>query len=194
MSVPGRDDFDVFVAARSPGLLRTAFLLTGDEHLAQDLLQTALVKTWKAWSRIERVESAEAYVRRVLVTTATSWWRRRSSGEKPTGVLPTTAVPGRFDGVDARLALVAALRRLGRSQRAVVVLRYYEDMTEAQVADILSTSVGNVKSQASRGLAALRRDVALHDWAPPGNRPIPASSDQNGFLTTLFGGNDAQRS
>ncbi len=191
MSESERDDFDGFVAARSPSLLRTAYLLTGDQHLAQDLLQAALVKTWKAWSRIERTESAEAYVRRILITTATSWWRRRSSGERPAEVLPTTAVSGRFEGVDARLALVTALRRLGRSQRAVVVLRYYEDLSEQQVADLLNTSIGNVKSQAARGLATLRRDGVLHDWAPIRTAPTAVAGDRFDALTTVFGGNSA---
>ncbi|MFI7602909.1 SigE family RNA polymerase sigma factor [Actinoplanes sp. NPDC049681] len=159
--------FADFVHARSPALLRTAFLLTADSHLAQDLLQTALVKTWRAWRTIRDQEAPDAYVRRVMVTTATSWWRRKWWGERPAQSLPQTAAhDDPLDSIGARQALVTALARLPPRQRAVVVLRYYEDLSELQVAEVLGTSVGNVKSQASRGLRKLRADGALDDWAP----------------------------
>jgi RNA polymerase sigma-70 factor (sigma-E family) len=148
--------FDEFVAARSRALLRTAYLLTHDHALAEDLLQTALAKAWFAWRRIDG--NPEPYVRRILVNTYASWWRRKWNGEHPTDELPerATADPG-AEPTD----LWQAMERLPRRQRAVVVLRYFEDLTEAQTADVLGCSVGTVKSQASKALAKLRIDPAL---------------------------------
>jgi len=154
-----RSDFDGFVAGRSAALLRTAYLLTGDPALAEDLLQTALAKSWFAWGRI--AGPPEPYVRRVMATTYATWWRRRWRSEYPTGALPEA--PGVDDtaGVDDRDALWRALGTLPRRQRAVVVLRYYEDLSEAETAAALGVSRGTVKSQASKALAALRRDDDL---------------------------------
>jgi len=148
--------FDEFVAARSRALLRTAYLLTHDHALAEDLLQTALAKTWFAWRRIDG--NPEPYVRRILVNTYASWWRRKWNGEHPTDELPerATADPG-AEPTD----LWQAMERLPRRQRAVVVLRYFEDLTEAQTAELLGCSVGTVKSQCSKALAKLRIDPAL---------------------------------
>ena len=148
--------FDDFVAARSRALLRTAYLLTHDHALAEDLLQTALTKAWFAWRRIDG--DPEPYVRRILVNTYVSWWRRKWNGERPTEELPerATAEPG-SEPTD----LWRAMERLPRRQRAVVVLRYVEDLTEAQTADVLGCSVGTVKSQCSKALAKLRIDPAL---------------------------------
>ena len=151
-----RPEFDDFVAARSGRLLRTAFLLTRDHALAEDLLQTALTKAWFAWRRIEG--DPEPYVRKVLVNTYSSWWRRRWNGEHPTEELPETA---HHDEPLAGHDLWTALGRLPRRQRAVVVLRYVEDLSEAETARLLDCSVGTVKSQASRALAKLRVDPAL---------------------------------
>ena len=149
--------FDEFVAARSRTLLRTAYLLTHDHALAEDLLQTALARAWFAWKRIEG--HPEPYVRKILVNTYASWWRRRWNGEQPTDSVPETS------HTDADAAeptdLWAAMERLPRRMRAVVVLRYFEDLTEAQTADVLGCSVGTVKSQASKALAKLRIDPAL---------------------------------
>lgn len=150
--------FEEFVAARGPALWRVAWLLTGDAHRADDLLQTALLKCWRRWSAIERRESAEAYVRRALTTTYTDWWRRKWTGELP-GRLPQVATADR--DVDARRDLVAALALLPRGQRAVVVLRYFEDLTETQTADVLGVTVGTVKSQNARALATLRSSPLL---------------------------------
>lgn len=154
-----RSDFDDFVAGRSPALLRTAYLLTGDHGLAEDLLQTALAKSWFAWGRI--TGPPEPYVRRVIVTTYTTWWRRRWRSEYPTGELPERPAAGGTDAVDDRDALWRALGSLPRRQRAVVVLRYYEDLSEVETAAALGISRGTVKSQASKALAALRRDDDL---------------------------------
>ena len=159
---PTRVGFDDFVAARSTALLRTAYLLTHDHALAEDLLQTALAKSWFAWDRISG--EPEAYVRKVLVNTFASMWRRKWNGEQATEELPE---PGGARGPDAAEVvstghdLWTAMSRLPRRQRAVVVLRYFEDLTEAQTADALGCSVGTVKSQASKALAKLRIDPAL---------------------------------
>ena len=152
-----RQDFDSFVRARSRPLLQAAWLLTGDWQLAEDLLQTSLVKVYLSWGRIRRDGNAEAYARRVLVTTYVTGRRRRWRGELPTATLPDHAAPrDEYAGADLRDAVVAALHRLPRRQRAVVVLRYYCDLPEREVAEALGCSEGTVKSQAAKGLAALR--------------------------------------
>jgi RNA polymerase sigma-70 factor (sigma-E family) len=155
------DGFAEFVAARSAGLLRAAWLLTGDEGRAEDLLQTALARTWPRWRRIAATGDPEAYVRRVLFTTYATWWRRRWRGEVPVGDLPnSTAAPGDVsDAILQREALLRALSGLSRGQRAVVVLRFVEDQTEAQTAALLGCGVGTVKSQTARALARLRADL-----------------------------------
>ena len=156
--------FDEFVAARSTALWRSAYLLTGDSHKAEDLLQAALVKTWRRWDRIERHDSAEAYVRRALVTTYTDWWRRRWRGEVPTAELPDgPGGPDEAARADVRRDVLTALAGLTPGQRAVIVLRWFDDLTEQQTADVLGVSVGTVKSQASRAMAALRSSPALTD-------------------------------
>ena len=157
--VDRRAGFDEFVAARSTALLRTAYLLTRDHALAEVLLQTALTKAWFAWHRIEG--QPEAYVRRILVTTYATWWRRRWNGEVATEELPEVSRPGASDAVETVHDLWTAMGRLPRRQRAVVVLRYVEDLSEAQTAELLGCSVGTVKSQASKALAKLRIDPAL---------------------------------
>ncbi len=152
-------DFDDFVAARSTALLRTAYLLTGDRGRAEDLLQASLTKAWLAWPRIEG--HAEPYVRKVLVNTYSSWWRRRWNGEHPADVLPDAGHPGHADDSARSQDLWQALDRLPRRQRAVVVLRYFEDLTEAETARLLDCSVGTVKSQTAKAFAKLRIDPAL---------------------------------
>jgi RNA polymerase sigma-70 factor (sigma-E family) len=168
--VADETEFDAFVVARSPGLLRTAYLLTGDEQRAEDLLQTALAKAWFSWRRIEW--EPEPYVRRILATTSASWWRRRWVGETPTSELPETGAATESDRVDARSDLWRALRRLPPRQRAVVVLRYLEDRSEAETAQLLACSPGTVKSQAAKALAKLRVDPAL---GPP---RVPSVDDE----------------
>ncbi|MFG1914332.1 SigE family RNA polymerase sigma factor [Micromonospora sp. NPDC048898] len=151
------EQFREFVAARSAALLRTAYLLTGDWATAEDLLQTALTKTYLAWKRLGGIEAVEPYARRVMVNTSTSWWRRRWHGERPTEVLPERAGVDEISQQLDRDLLWRHLRLLPQRQRAVLVLRYYEDMSEAQTAAMLDISPGTVKSQASRALATLRR-------------------------------------
>ncbi|MEU1751498.1 SigE family RNA polymerase sigma factor [Micromonospora matsumotoense] len=192
---PLEDEFRDFVAARSSSLLRTAYLLAGDWATAEDLLQTALTKTYLAWRRLGGIEAVEPYARRVLVNTSTSWWRRRWHGERPTEVLPERAGVDEIAQQLDRDALWRHLRALPARQRAVLVLRYYEDLSEAQTAALLEISPGTVKSQTSRALATLRRRLgaeALLDLAPepatttrsaPASRP-PSSGRATGATRT----------
>lgn len=157
-----RTSFDEYVTVRSPQLLRLAYLLTRDWQLAEDLLQTALVKTWSAWGRLD-AGSPDGYVRRVLVTTHLSWRRRRWVGEIATGTLPDH--PDAADGTDAVDERDRLWRRLGElppRQRAVLVLRFFEDLSDEQIAGVLGISVGGVRSQASRALSHLREVVDRH--------------------------------
>ena len=147
-----RPDFEEFVVVCSGRLLRTAYLLTRDHALAEDLLQTALTKAWFAWPRLD--DEPEPYVRTIIVNTYATWWRRRWHGERPTGELPE-AVRAEA-GLDSRHDLWVALGRLPRRQRAVVVLRFFEDLSEADTAAAMGCSVGTVKSQTFRALAKLR--------------------------------------
>lgn len=153
--------FADFVAARYHRLVGTAYLLTRDQGLAEDLVQTALVKCWPKWRRIE--SDPEAYVRRVLMNTYATWWRRRWRHEHATDRLPETPVRvgNPHDSAADRTDLWRALGELPPKQRAVVVLRFYEDQSEAQTADILGCSVGTVKSHTARALSRLRQNAAL---------------------------------
>jgi len=151
--------FDDFVAGRSSRLLRTAYLLTRDHALAEDLLQSALTKAWFAWGRIDG--NPEPYVRQILVHTYASWWRRKWNGEHATDELPERPHDDHAGDTSQSHDLWTALGRLPRRQRAVVVLRFYEDLTEAETARLLGCSVGTVKSQTSKAMAKLRLDKAL---------------------------------
>ncbi len=151
------EGFRDFVAARSAALTRSAWLLTGDEMAAQDLVQVALVKTWARWARLARRDAPEAYVRRVMLSTFLTWNRRRWRGEFPVAAVPDQPEPRDAAAeADVRRAVSQALRTLPGRQRAVVVLRFFDDLTEAQAADILGCSVGTVKSQTSKALSRLR--------------------------------------
>ncbi|WP_018347466.1 SigE family RNA polymerase sigma factor [Longispora albida] len=160
-------DFRDFVATRSPALLRTAYLLTGDWHRAEDLVQTALTKTYLAWRKLGAIEAVEPYTRKVLVNTATSWWRRRWHGERPTADLPDRPGPDHADDLLVRDVLWRQVQKLPIRQRAVLVLRYYEDQTEMETARLLGVSVGTVKSQTSRALGTLRTRLS------PGMADLP---------------------
>src|SRR4051794_29090165 len=148
--------FHEFVAARSASLFRTALLVVGDHQLAQDLLQESLVKTYVAWPRLRAVANAEAYTRRVIVTTAISWRRRRSFHERPVEMLPEISVGDPADAVVGGADLWPLVQALPPKQRAAVVLRYCEDLSEAQTAELMGCSVGSVKKNASVGVAKLR--------------------------------------
>jgi RNA polymerase sigma-70 factor (sigma-E family) len=154
-------EFGDFVATRSTRLLRVAYLLTRDWALAEDLLQTALAKAWSAWRRIE--SDPEAYVRRILVTTYSSWWRRPWLHEWPTGELPEATGVDEHRQLDDRDEMLQALGRLPHRQRAVLVLRYYEDLSEAEIAETLGIAPGTVKSLAATGVANLRTDLLFGD-------------------------------
>ena len=155
------EGFREFVLSASPGLLRTGWMLTGDRALAEDLLQTALAKTWPHWSRIAKDGMPAAYVRTVMVRTYASWAGRRWSGETPSEALPESfAEDGAFGAADERDRLQRALATLPRQQRAVIVLRYYLDLSEQQAADAIGCSVGTIKTQASRALSRLRATSA----------------------------------
>jgi RNA polymerase sigma-70 factor (sigma-E family) len=149
-------DFHDFVVARSSSLARLARLLSSDPHAGEDLLQSTLLKTWSAWPRVARAENPDAYVRRVMVNTAAKGLRRRWRGEVPTETLPDVAGPDASHTVDERDALTIAVRRLPPRQRAAVVLRYFADLDDQEIADALECSVATVRSQISRALAALR--------------------------------------
>jgi RNA polymerase sigma-70 factor (sigma-E family) len=148
----GREDFEAFVAARYAALLRTAYLLTGDHHDAEDLLQQTLVRAVGAWGRIDG--DPEPYVRTILVRQNVSRWRVRRWRELTTDQLPERPAGGPDPG--DRVLLHRALGTLAPRQRAVIVLRYFEDLTEAQTAEALGIAVGTVKSQARDALRRLR--------------------------------------
>jgi RNA polymerase sigma-70 factor (sigma-E family) len=151
-------DFRAFVAARSPALLRFAHVLTGDRHHAEDVVQTALAKTALAWPRLRRKDNPEGYVRRAIVTTHLNMMRRRPWREQPHEVVPEQGDGRRLDHeFDERDAMWQALAELPPRQRAVLVLRYYEDLSEADIADVLGCGRGTVKSQAAKGLLHLRQ-------------------------------------
>lgn len=149
-------DFDAFVQARTPSLIRAAYLLTGDQHLAEDLVQSALARTHLHWTKIEHHGGAEAYARKVMYHLQVTKWRRRRIAETSPARLPDHPVRSHDERSVTRLVLRQALMRLTDRQRAVLVLRYFEDMTEAETARMLDISVGTVKSQAAKALAKLR--------------------------------------
>jgi RNA polymerase sigma-70 factor (sigma-E family) len=160
-------DFRAFVAARSTSLLWFAHVLTGDRHTAEDIVQTALSRTFSAWGRVKRKDNPEGYVRRAIVNTHLNALRRRPWREQPHGEVPETATDRRPESdLDEREAMWQALTLLPPRQRAVLVLRYYEDLTEADIADVLACSRGTVKSQASKALASLRRVLKKEDASP----------------------------
>jgi RNA polymerase sigma-70 factor (sigma-E family) len=154
-------DFHEFVTLRSRSLLRSAYLLTGNLADAEDLVQSALAKTYQAWDRIEDRKALDGYVRRAMVNTHISWWRRRKVDEYPTDVIPDQPVADSSVTSEQHDALRRAIERLPHRMRVAVVLRFFEDMTEAEVADVLGVSQGTVKSTVSRAVAKLRADADL---------------------------------
>lgn len=154
-------EYDAFVEASWHRLLRTAYLLARDWGAAEDLVQTALLKAWQVWPRLG--DEREAYVRKIMVNLHVSWWRRRwRRAELTSGSPPDQAQAADHMGqADDRELIWQALGRLPARQRAVIVLRFFEDLSEAQTAATLGCSVGTVKSQASRALAKLRVDKSF---------------------------------
>ncbi|TYK50531.1 SigE family RNA polymerase sigma factor [Actinomadura decatromicini] len=159
-----QEEFHAYVAERRPVLLRAAKRLTGAraEAEAEDLLQAALAKTYLAWDRIEDRAAVDGYVRRAMVNTQISWWRRQKLDVYPTDRLPDRPADDDHAGrSETRDVLTRALRRLPERQRLAVMLRYYEDMSEREIAETLGVSVGTVKSTVSRAMAKLREFLAI---------------------------------
>jgi RNA polymerase sigma-70 factor (sigma-E family) len=152
--------FRDFVEGSWHRLLRTAYLLTGDHGAAEDLVQTALMRAYRHWGRIQRSDAPEVYVRRVMVNVNISMWRRKRVAEHVTAELPEhTATADHQDAYAVREQLWQAVRAMPPRMRTVFVLRYFEDMSEVEVASVMGCAVGSVKSQISRGLARLRADL-----------------------------------
>ncbi|MGR6971052.1 SigE family RNA polymerase sigma factor [Streptomyces cynarae] len=147
-------DYLEFAAVRSGPLFRTACLLTGDWHLAEDLVQETLAKMYRSWRRISRVDSPVAYADTVLVRTFLSQRRRRSSTERPSDRLPDAAGPAQ--DAELRIALLDGLARMTAKDRAVLVLRYWEDRSVEETAQVLQLSSGAVRAQSMRALQRLR--------------------------------------
>jgi RNA polymerase sigma-70 factor (sigma-E family) len=163
-------DFDKFVAAHVDDLLRTAYLIVWDEGEAEDLVQECLLKVARRWARVRRMDQPQAYARRILVNSALDGARRRAKlrGELEAEAPPTLGAADPLPALETRAELLQALGQLNERQRAVLVLRYFNDLTEAQVAEVLGCSPGTVKSSASRGLARLRealQPIPLHEGA-----------------------------
>lgn len=155
------DAFDEYVAQRYPALVRLGALLTGDPGHGEDLVQEALVVTYRHWRRLHPDGSPEGYTRKVMVRAAWRAHRRRWRSEVPTADLPERAADDPYAGVEATTTVLAALRRLPAKQRVVLVLRYWDDQSEEQIAASLGIAPGTVKSRAARAIGALRNDIAL---------------------------------
>jgi RNA polymerase sigma-70 factor (sigma-E family) len=156
-------DFAAYLQARQASVLRTAYLLSGDRHTAEDLTQTAFAKLYLAWDRVRDQGSIDGYLRRILVNENNSLWRRGWKRREHTAELlpePTPVVDEYDDGRNT--ALWDRVQSLPKKARAVLVLRYYEQLSEAETAEVLGISVGTVKSQTSRALAALRERTPAH--------------------------------
>jgi RNA polymerase sigma-70 factor (sigma-E family) len=151
-----RQDFSAFVASRSGALFRSAMALTGHRQQAEDLLQTALARSVRHWERI-RDGQPEAYVRTVMYRQYMTWWRRGHGRERPTELLPEVPTADLTSRVELSMALTEALRRLAPKHRAVLVLRYLEDLPNEEIAEILGCTPSTVRSQTVRALERLRR-------------------------------------
>ncbi len=159
--------FRDYVLARGTALLRMAVMLTGNQADAEDLVQAALANTFLAWDKINDRAALDAYVRRAMVNTHISWWRRRRLEEFPTDQLPDQAVADHARESDTAEVVRRALDRLPERMRAAVMLRYFEDMTEPEIAALLGVSLGTVKSTVSRAVARLRIDAELGQDTSP---------------------------
>jgi RNA polymerase sigma-70 factor (sigma-E family) len=165
MSTGSDEEFDGFMRGRWPAMVRLAYALTGDAGHAEDVTQAAFARAYASWGRVRRAGDPDAYVRRIVINEHRSRFRKHRVAEELRGDLGET-LGGEQQGPEERQALLDALRALGPRQRAVVVLRYWLDLSEAETAAALNCSVGTVKSQASRALATLRKSAA----APDGTR------------------------
>ena len=174
--------FTAFVRASGERHLRVAVLLTGNWHAAEDLVQTSLAKLYRAWPGIDQTGGdPDAYLRRIMINTQRSWWRARWRREAPTAELPDApGVDGDGDQRALAVSVRQALGRLSPRQRAVLVLRYFEDLPEAEIASLLGCSAGSVKAHAHRGLRALRAELGGLDgqWPPDGPAGEPSAGDR----------------
>jgi RNA polymerase sigma-70 factor (sigma-E family) len=169
--------FEEYVAGQTGRLLRLAYLLTSNRHTAEDLVQEALLRCHRRWDRVSRMANPDAYVRRAVVNQHLSWRRRRSSSELSVApeLMPAESASDSQDALAARDLMRHALRQLPRSQRTVLVLRYYEGLADTDIADLLGCSTGNVRGLASRAFARLRERPELTDLATP----TSASGDES---------------
>jgi RNA polymerase sigma-70 factor (sigma-E family) len=161
MRVEQDEAFHEFVSGRWAAIVRLAYALTGDLGHAEDVAQAAFTKAYASWARVLRAGDPDAYVRRIVINENLNRFRRHRVPERLSPDLPTAALPDSTGLVDDRTALIAALQRLAPRARAVIVLRYWLDMSEQETAAALNCSVGTVKSQASRALATLRSSAEL---------------------------------
>ena len=164
MSTGSDEEFDAFMRGRWPAMVRLAYALTGDVGHAEDVAQAAFARAYASWGRVRRAGDPDAYVRRIVINEHRSRFRKRRVAEELRGDLADTA-GGQQQGPEEQQALLDALRCLGPRQRAVVVLRYWLDLSEAETAAALNCSVGTVKSQGSRALATLRKTAGVRDAA-----------------------------
>jgi RNA polymerase sigma-70 factor (sigma-E family) len=155
MQPTDEERFTDFVRAHSASLFRTGYLMTGDYQRGEDLLQATLVRLYQRWHRIEAMENPLGYARKVLVNQATSWWQRRSSHEVPVLLFDEPSWGGGVDEATEHARVWQAILTLPPRQRAVLVLKYYEDLTEADIADTLGMAVGTVKSHSHAALHRL---------------------------------------
>jgi RNA polymerase sigma-70 factor (sigma-E family) len=169
MVVTDRLAFGEYVRIRSRALLRAAQAMTGNRSDAEDLVQATLVKAYLSWDRISDPAALDTYVRRVMVNTHISGWRRRRLDEYPTDDLPDSPAADATGDADLRDVVQRAIDRLPRQMRAAVMLRFYDDMTEPEVAAALGISVGTVKSTVARAVAKLRQDAELGEDALAGS-------------------------
>ncbi|GAA0622915.1 SigE family RNA polymerase sigma factor [Kribbella sandramycini] len=165
-------EFADFVDGRFTALQRFGYLLTGEWHLAEDLVQTALTKVWFHRNSLRSPNALESYTRTAMVNTSTQWWRRKWKGETPTEVMPEPASESQYGVVDDRDLLLRALATLPKRVRATLVLRYFEDLPEAEIAQIMGCSVGTVKSNISRGLAKLREHRLVSAISAPADKEV----------------------
>lgn len=167
MSTGSDEEFDGFMRGRWPAMVRLAYALTGDAGHAEDLAQAAFARAYASWGRVRRAGNPDAYVRRIVINEHRSRFRKHRVAEELrddlADALGSQQLGGQQQGPEEQHALLDALRALGPRQRAVVVLRYWLDLSEAETAAALNCSVGTVKSQASRALATLRKSAELRD-------------------------------